>query len=81
VAEPVPAPEPVKRPVLSPDPEQTWRPGPRKPTQFQENRAFWKLETQQYVLLLMAVVVIIGIVMVIVLLSSIVHPPAQTPGP
>jgi hypothetical protein len=74
VAEPVPELEPAKRPVLSPDPEQTWRPEQRRrPTYPIERRRFWQRETAEYVLLLMVVVALIMLVMFGMLVSNFVH--------
>jgi hypothetical protein len=66
VADPVPEPEPPKRPVLSPD-------GPRQFQQPHEPRPFWRLESHQYVLVLMVVVLVIMLVMFGVLVSSFFH--------
>lgn len=88
MTEPVPEPagepeppEPPRRPVLSPDPEQTWRPGPRRPVPYQrEYRPFWRLESHQYVLLLMAVVAVVMLVMFGLLVSSFFHAVASPGG-
>jgi hypothetical protein len=81
VADPVPEPEPPKRPVLSPDPEQLWRPEPRRRGRPpHEQRRFWQRETAEYVLLLMIVVVVIMLVMFGMLVSSFLHVAHSTKG-
>ena len=81
MADPVPEPESPKRPVLSPDPEQLWRPEPRRRARPPErHRPFWRLESSQYVLLLMAIVVVIMLVMFGVLVSSFLHAAHSTHG-
>lgn len=67
-------PEPVERPVLSPDPELAWRPGPRRREQFpEERRPVWRLETQQFVLVLAAVLLVVVLVMAGMVIASVFH--------
>ena len=74
MADPVAEPEPLKRPVLSPDPEQLWRPEARRRGRApHEQRRFWQRETAEYVLLVMIVVVVIMLVMFGILVSSFFH--------
>lgn len=78
MAEPVPdqagEPEPLKRPVVSPVLDPAWQPGPRsRVQQVQEERAFWRLESSQYVLVLMALVAVVMLVMFGMLLLSFYH--------
>jgi hypothetical protein len=71
VAELVPAEEPARRPVLSPDPEQAWRPGPRR-TQPEEAGPAWRhLEPAHVVLGLIALVIVVMVVLIAVLLSGL----------
>jgi hypothetical protein len=70
VAELVPAEEPARRPVLSPDPEQSWRPGPRR-TQPEESGPLWRhLEPAHVVLGLMALVVVVMVLLVAALVTG-----------
>ena len=71
MAEPVPAEEPARRPVLSPDPEQSWRPGPRR-TPPEEIGPLWRhLEPAQVVLALMALVVVVMVILVAALVTGL----------
>jgi hypothetical protein len=70
VAELVPAEEPA-RPVLSPDPEQSWRPGPKR-TQPEEAGPAWRhMEPAHVVLWLIALVIIVMVILVVVLVSHL----------
>jgi hypothetical protein len=81
VADPVPEPEPPKRPVLSPDPDQIWRPAPRRQVRdTSERRPFWRLESAQYVIVIMVVVAVIMLVMFGMLLSTFFHATQSTSG-
>jgi hypothetical protein len=71
VAELVPAEEPARRPVLSPDPEQSWRPGPRR-TQPEEVGPLWRhMEPAHVVLGLIALVIVIMMILIAVLLTGL----------
>jgi hypothetical protein len=70
VAELVPASEPARRPVLSPDPEQSWRPGPRR-TPPEEAGPIWRhFEPAHVVLGLIALVIVVMLILVAVLLTG-----------
>jgi hypothetical protein len=70
VAELVPASEPARRPVLSPDPELAWRPGPRR-TQAEEVGPLWRhMEPAHVVLAMIALVIVVMVILVAVLLTS-----------
>lgn len=73
VPEPAGEPEPPKRPVVSAELEPTWRPRPRPVQYLHEQRPFWQLESQQFVLVLMAVVAVVMLVMFGMLVSSFFH--------
>ncbi|HEX4089267.1 MAG TPA: hypothetical protein VHZ33_11150 [Trebonia sp.] len=71
MAELVPAEEPARRPVLSPDPEQSWRPGPRR-TQPEEVGPLWRhMEPAHVVLGLIALVIVIMMILIAVLLTGL----------
>jgi hypothetical protein len=71
VAELVPASEPAQRPALSPDPEQAWRPGPRR-TQPEEVGPVWRnMEPAHVVLGMIALVIVIMVILIAVLLSGL----------
>jgi hypothetical protein len=71
VAELVPAEEPARRPVLSPDPEQAWRPGPRR-TQPEEVGPLWRhMEPAHVVLGMIALVIVVMAILIAVLLSGL----------
>jgi hypothetical protein len=70
VAELVPAPEPARQPALSPDPEQIWRPGPRR-TQPEEVGPMWRhFEPARVVLAMIGLVVVIMVILVALLLTG-----------
>ena len=71
MAELVPASEPDRRPVLSPDPEQSWRPGPRR-TQPEEVGPVWRhMEPAHVVLGMIALVIVVMVILIAVLLSGL----------
>jgi hypothetical protein len=71
VAELVPASEPAQRPALSPDPEQAWRPGPRR-TRPEEVGPVWRhMEPAHVVLGMIAVVIVVMMVLIAVLVSGL----------
>lgn len=71
MAELVPAEEPARRPVLSPDPEQSWRPGPRR-TQPEEVGPVWRqMEPAHVVLGMIAFVIMIMVILIAVLVSGL----------
>jgi hypothetical protein len=71
VAELVSASESAKRPTLSPDPEQAWRPGPRR-TQSEEAGPIWRhFEPAHVVLGLIALVIVIMLILIAVLLTGL----------
>ena len=71
MAELVPASEPARRPTLSPDPEQAWRPGPRR-TQSEEAGPIWRhFEPAHVVLGLIALVIVIMVILIAVLLTGL----------
>jgi hypothetical protein len=71
VAELVPASEPAQRPVLSPDPEQAWRPGPRR-TQPEEVGPVWRhMEPAHVVLGMIALVIMVMVILIAVLVSGL----------
>ena len=71
MAELVPASEPAPRPALSPDPELSWRPGPRR-TQPEEVGPVWRhMEPAHVVLGMIAVVIVVMGILIAVLLSSL----------
>jgi hypothetical protein len=71
VAELVPASEPDRRPVLSPDPEQAWRPGPKR-TQPEEVGPVWRhMEPAHVVLGMIALVIVIMVILIAVLLNGL----------
>jgi hypothetical protein len=64
VAELVPASEPARRPTLSPDPEQAWRP--------EEAGPIWRhFEPAHVVLGLIALVIAIMVILIAVLLTGL----------
>jgi hypothetical protein len=70
VTEVVPAPEPAQRPVLSPDPEQAWRPGPKRTQPPEEIGPAWRhFEASHVVLGLIALVIVVMLIMIAVLLT------------
>jgi len=71
VAELVPAQEPARRPVLSPDPEQAWRPGPRRTQHEEATGPLWRhLEPAHVVLGLIALVIVVMLILVALLLTG-----------
>ena len=71
MTEVVPAPEPARRPTLSPDPEQIWRPGPRREQPLEETGPFWRRwEAAHVVLGLIALVIVVMLVLIAVLLLN-----------
>ena len=70
MAELVPASEPAPRPALSPDPELTWRPGPRR-TQPEEVGPVWRhLEPAHVVLGLIVLVIVVMLILVAALVTG-----------
>ena len=70
MAELVPASEPARQPALSPDPEQSWRPGPRR-TQPAEAGPSWRhFEPAHVVLGMIAVVIVVMLILVAVLVTG-----------
>ncbi len=68
MTEVVSAAEPARRPTLSPDPEQTWVPGPRRTQPPEEIGPFWRRwEATHVVLGLIALVIVVMVVMIAVL--------------
>jgi hypothetical protein len=79
VTEVVPAPEPTRRPTLSPDPEQAWRPGPRRTQPPEEIGPPWRRwEATRIVLGLIALVIVVMVVMIAVLVLNVL--PAAGPA-
>ena len=71
MAELVPAAEPARRPTLSPDPEQAWRPGPRR-TQSEEAGPIWRhFEPAHVVLGLIALGIVIMVILIAALLTGL----------
>jgi hypothetical protein len=71
VAELLPSSESARRPTMSPDPEQAWRPGPRR-TQPEEAGPIWRhMEPAHVVLGLIAFVIVIMVIMVAVLVAGL----------
>jgi hypothetical protein len=71
VAELVPASEPAQRPVLSPDPEQSWRPGPRR-TQPEEVGPVWRhMEPAHLVLGMIALVIVVMVILMAALVTGL----------
>jgi hypothetical protein len=71
VTELAPASEPARRPALSPDPEQSWQPGPRR-AQAEEAGPLWRHMEPAHVVLGMIAVVIV--VMAILIAALVTHP-------
>jgi hypothetical protein len=72
VSEGVSAPEPARRPTLSPDPEQAWRPGPRRAQPAEEIGPAWRhWEAAHVVLGLIALVIVVMVIMVVVLVLNV----------
>jgi hypothetical protein len=67
----VPASEPARRPALSPDPEQSWQPGPRR-AQAEEVGPVWRHMEPAHVVLGMIALVIV--VMAILIVALVTHP-------
>ena len=66
-----PAQEPAQRPKLSPDPEQAWRPGPRRAQPPEEIGPFWRRwEATHVVLGLIAIVIVVMVIMVVALVLN-----------
>jgi hypothetical protein len=75
VTEGVPAPEPGRRPTLSPDPEQAWRPGPRRSQPPEEIGPAWRRwEGTHIVLGLIAIVIVVMVIMVVALVLNALSP-------
>ena len=72
MSELVPASEPAPGgPALSPDPELTWRPGPRR-TQPEEVGPVWRhMEPAHVVLGMIALVIVVMAILIAVLLSGL----------
>jgi hypothetical protein len=71
VTEVVPAPEPAGRPALSPDPEQAWRPGPRRAQPPEEiGPARRHFEAAHVVLGLIALVIVVMLIMIALILTG-----------
>jgi hypothetical protein len=71
VTEAGPAPEPPRRPTLSPDPEQAWRPGPRRAQLTEESGPTWRRwEATHIVLGMIAVVIVVMVIMVVALVLN-----------
>jgi hypothetical protein len=72
VSELVPASEPAPAgPALSPDPELTWHPGPRR-TQPEEVGPVWRhMEPAHVVLGMIALVIVVMAILIAVLLSGL----------
>ena len=71
MTEVVPAPEPARRPTLSPDPEQTWRPGPRRQQPPEETGPFWRRSEATHVVLgLIALVIVVMLILIAALLLN-----------
>jgi hypothetical protein len=71
VTEVVPAPEPAPRPTLSPDPDQAWRPGPRRTQPPEEIGPAWRhWEAAHVVLGLIALVIVVMVIMVVALVLN-----------
>ena len=71
MTEVVPAPEPARQPALSPDPEQIWRPGPRREQPVEGTGPFWRRwEAAHVVLGLIALVIVVMLILVAALLTG-----------
>jgi hypothetical protein len=71
VAELVPASEPARRPALSTDPDQAWRPGPRR-TQPEEVGPMWRhLEPAHVVLGMIALVIVVMVILMAALVTGL----------
>jgi hypothetical protein len=71
VAELVPAPEPARQPTLSPDPEQAWRPGPRRTRPEEVTGPIWRhFEPAHVVLGLIALVIVVMLILIALLLTG-----------
>ena len=71
MAELVPAAEPARGPELSPDPEQAWRPGPRRTPPEEATGPIWRhFEPAHVVLGLIAVVIVVMVILVALLLTG-----------
>jgi hypothetical protein len=67
----VSTPEPPGRPTLSPDPEQAWRPGPRRSQRAEEIGPAWRhWEGTHVVLVLIAIVIVVMVIMVVALVLN-----------
>jgi hypothetical protein len=67
----VSTPEPPRRPTLSPDPEQSWRPGPRRSQPVEEIGPPWRRwEGTHVVLMLIAIVIVAMVIMVVALVLN-----------
>jgi hypothetical protein len=71
VAELVPTSEPAPRPALSPDPEQAWRPGPRRMQPEEVGPAWRHMEPAHVVLGMIALVIVIMVILIAVLVSGL----------
>jgi hypothetical protein len=71
VAELVPSSEPASRPTLSPDPEQAWRPGPRRTPPEEVGPAWRHMEPAHVVLGMIALVIVIMVILIAVLVSGL----------
>jgi hypothetical protein len=73
VSEAVPAPEPAGRPTLSADPEQAWRPGPRRsqPAAEEVGPPWRRLEATHIVLGLIALVIVVMAIMIAALVVNV----------
>ena len=71
MAELVSAEEPARRPALSPDPEQSWRPGPRR-TQAEEAGPAWRhMEPAHVVLGMIALVIVVMLILIVALVTHL----------
>ena len=71
MTEVVPGPEPAQRPTLSPDPEQAWRPPPRRTQTVEEVERPWHhWEAGHVVLALIALVIVVMVIMIVFLVLN-----------
>ena len=70
MTEVVPAPEPARRPALSPEPG-AWQPPPRRVQEVEETGPFWRRwEAAHVVLGLIALVIVVMAILVAILLLN-----------
>ncbi len=66
----VPAPEPARRPTLSPEPG-AWQPPPPRVRELQETGRFWhRWEATHVVLGLIALVIVVMVILVVLILAN-----------